>query len=484
MMGWLNFVWRICQVSLIGSLAWPGLAQPVDPWAAMTQRDLQAIRDTLRANHPGPVDPQNPAYRDWLERGFALSSGKASQARSFADFERALRLYVNGFRDGHASVFFRMEPTRVAWPGFLVRRSEGDQKIHVVVTTPASGVPEGAELLSCDGRSPDQLLADRVDPYYWNADIPHVRWHNLPQLFVLPRNEVDARSKSCLFRVRGTEQTVALNWDIPPRQEVVDRIAKLEPPGEIGLRKVADMWFVTIPSFNLFGPAADPMRKLIADVKARAWEMRTGTVVFDVRGNRGGNSAWADQIAAALWGEPLTRHVLAGFGDTVDWRVSRDNIAQAAQATEQAKRDGQPEVVRYRSRARDAMAQALARGETLVRVTEPAALRAGGAPPANPVTGKVFLLTDSACFSSCLHFADTLKALPGVRQIGLPTDADTVYLDNDQIDLPSGLGAFSYSMKVYRDKVRKNNEWYEPDVRWPGGPMTDEALVRWITTLR
>jgi hypothetical protein len=449
----------------------------------MARRDLQAIREALLANHPGPVDPQNPGYRDWLERGFALAGAKAAQARSFADYERALRFYTNGFRDGHAAVHFRMEPTRLAWPGFLPRRTEGDEKVIVAFGSPDSGVPHGAELISCDGQLLDRMLADRVDPYHWNADVPHARWQNLYQLFVLPRDETAARFKSCIFRTGGTEKSIALKWNVAPREEVSDRVAQLNPQADIGLRKLGDIWFVTIPSFNLFGPAADPMRKLIADIKAKAPELRSGTVVFDVRGNRGGNSEWADQIAIAFWGERLARHVLASFGDTVDWRVSRGNIARATRAAEQARRDGQPEVERYRARARDAMTQALARGETLVRVTQPPAPTAGPPPP-NPITGKVYLLTDSACFSSCLQFADTLKRLPGVRQIGLPTDADTVYLDNDQLDLPSGLGIFSYSMKVYRDRARKNNQWYEPDVRWPGGPMTDEAVVRWITTLR
>jgi hypothetical protein len=38
-------------------------------------------------------------------------------------------------------------------------------------------------------------------------------------------------------------------------------------------------------------------------------------------------------------------------------------------------------------------------------------------------------------------------------------------------------------MKVYRNRLRANNEWYEPKIRWPGGVMSDEAVTTWIALL-
>lgn len=31
--------------------------KPESPWVAMTKTDLQAMRDLIKANHPGMVDP-------------------------------------------------------------------------------------------------------------------------------------------------------------------------------------------------------------------------------------------------------------------------------------------------------------------------------------------------------------------------------------------------------------------------------------------
>ena len=105
-------------------------------------------------------------------------------------------------------------------------------------------------------------------------------------------------------------------------------------------------------------------------------------------------------------------------------------------------------------------------------------------PPPDPVTGEVYLLTDWSCGSACLDFVDIMRRLPGVRHIGLPTAADSVYLElGMDADLPSGLAVFAYPLKVYRNRARGNNEWYEPEIKWPGGRMTDEAVVQWISTL-
>ena len=120
--------------------------------------------------------------------------------------------------------------------------------------------------------------------------------------------------------------------------------------------------------------------------------------------------------------------------------------------------------------------------QSLVRVAEAPKASAGPAPK-SLVTGRVFLLTDGACASACLDFADVVRRLPHVTHIGLPTSADAVYIDNTESILPSGLAVLSYSLKVYRNRVRANNEWYEPAIRWPGGVMSDAAITAWIRQL-
>lgn len=92
-------------------------------------------------------------------------------------------------------------------------------------------------------------------------------------------------------------------------------------------------------------------------------------------------------------------------------------------------------------------------------------------------------MTDGVCTSACLDFADVLLRLPNVIHIGRPTDADALYIDINHVELPSALGIFQYSMKVFRTRVRSNNQGYEPAYRWPGGVMSDKAVAEWVKTL-
>jgi hypothetical protein len=146
-----------------------------EPWVLLTQRDLQSIHDTLAANHPGPVDPQSDRYRRWLEDG-------------------------------------------------LPAAAEG------------GNVPLGAELLACDGKTTDQLMKERLDPYYWNADIPHDRWNSLPKLFQFTPGDTNGRMASCSLGIDGTTKSVDLHWSSASRETILERTER------DGLTEAAQSW--------------------------------------------------------------------------------------------------------------------------------------------------------------------------------------------------------------------------------------------------
>jgi hypothetical protein len=453
-----------------------------EPWVLLTQRDLQSIHDTLAANHPGPVDPQSDRYRRWLEDGLQAAKTQAAAAHNYSDYERAVRRYLNGFRDGHTTARFVLSSERLSWPGFLVGR-DADGKVRALAAAAGGNVPLSAELLSCDGMTTEQLMKERLDPYYWNADIPHERWNSLPKLFQFASGDTNGRMASCNFGIDGETKSVDLHWSSASRETLARYVQLMQPPAPaLGLQQRQGIWFVSIPSFNYFGEGAAGINALIKDITEHAAELRSATVVFDVRGNGGGNSAWGEKVASAFWGEPAVAHVVGSFDWTVDWRVSPDNIAHLNSIVERSERDGLTEAAQSWAQARDTVVAALKKGQSLARVPEPPTSAARKAPK-SLVTGRVFLLTDGECASACLDFTDVVRRLPNVTHIGLPTSADAVYIDNTEALLPSGLAWLSYSMKVYRNRVRANNEWYEPKIRWPGGVMSDAAVTTWIVQL-
>lgn len=451
-------------------------------WTVLARSDLEAIRNLLVENHPGPVDAENSRYGEWLRDGFAQASERAGNARSFADYERALRYFVNGFRDGHIGLSLAYQPRTYSWPRFLVGRVPGEDR-DMVFHSRIDAIAEGTELQSCDGQAVDALLAERVDPYFFNADIPHVRGLNVVRLFTLDPGDEDQQFQQCSFVVDGDVQTVDLEWhrlSARTRSELFSQISAERPA--LGMTEREGIVFVGLPSFQQTGSGAESMQALIDEIFARRDELRNATVVFDVRGNGGGNSAWGERVATALYGEEWVDRVSASFDNTVDWRVSDSNIAHLDNIVEVTQRDGLDDMSAYVVGIRDLLISAQARGDELARVPEPGA-EPTGPPPANPISGRIYFLTDSRCGSACLDFADLMLLLPGVTHIGLPTYADAIYIDNTLETLPSGLATFSYSLKVYRNRVRANNEYYTPEILWPGGAMTSETITSWIAEL-
>lgn len=73
--------------------------------------------------------------------------------------------------------------------------------------------------------------------------------------------------------------------------------------------------------------------------------------------------------------------------------------------------------------------------------------------------------------------------LPNVEHIGLSTSADSVYIDTYGIRLPESPARLTMSLKVYRNRIRANNEWYTPKHTWKGDVMSDERLTEWIHSM-
>lgn len=231
------------------------------------------------------------------------------------------------------------------------------------------------------------------------------------------------------------------------------------------------------------------MKALLADIDQHVADLRKGPLVIDVRGNGGGSSFGGQEIVGKIWGkafEHATEHRLYGHV-SVDWRVSPDNLAHLGEMLEYLKGEHDPAMafeIKELSVLQQKMQSALAQGKPYVRESNDE--EDTEKLPDNPVTGKVFFLTDTHCASACLDFADIVLQMPSVTQVGLPTYADTVYLEVDEKTLPGNMVVLGYPVKVYRGRKRGNNQWYTPKFRWPyDNPMTDDhKIISWIKTLK
>ena len=382
----------------------------------------------------------------------------------------------------HVAVVFPNLLVPYVWPGFIVAADDADVP-RIAYSSDPERLPKGSRLLGCDGMDFPTLARQQIEPYFGNRDIPHFQREFYNRPFYIPASD-SSRLTRCTFETPAGSVSRQLDWQAVEdaafeRASAEASASNLAP---MGMRQVDGIWHIRIPTFS--SGARDQIAALEAEIAANAEALRAAPkVVFDIRFNDGGESASAVRLASALWGPELTNEVaerIAG-AQYVEFRASPANRAVYHRyATDPGATQSTRDYYAVAVRAIDA---ALASGQPLARVGQTHGSDNPAPLPANPVAGKVYILTQG-CGSSCLDFLDLVRAIPGVTQIGLPTLADAAYTETSGVvTLPSGLSGLVYSLKVYRDRPRGHNQWHDPHIRWPGGPMTEQALSAWIRSL-
>ncbi|HYC97329.1 peptidase S41 [Brevundimonas sp.] len=371
------------------------------------------------------------------------------------------------------------------WPGFLTGLEAGGQGEHhkVVFNRDPAAPPVGAVLVSCDGRPAAALAWEMAGRAAGRWSLASRRMSYAPTLFIDQTNPYVRRPEQCVFAVDGAERSWRLAWrDLPPevRDEGFAAARSQRHTAPIALRTWDRGIWIELGGFNGNPESADGLRltPLKAEIAARAEEIRAApVVVFDLRGNNGGSSAWMRAMAESLWGvDWVAAHAPQSAG--VEWRASAANLATIE--SYKAEMAGDPGIMEWLTQITEGLTAARAAGRELwLQVDEeprPAA------PGATPLRARTYVLTDYGCASACLDAVDLLKSL-GAVQIGQETSADTVYMEIRREPLPSGRVAANVPMKVYRGRARGNNETAMPAHQWTGALSDTAGLEAWVARL-
>lgn len=431
------------------------LAHAAPPyWGQALKADAQAMHDILGSDHPGTIDLQNPQFAVNLDKGLEAIKTQAAVVRTAGGWYWALKGYAALFDDAHLQVVFSDTapalPTR--WAGFLTRYSRGE--LIVAYRDPAmQGLPAvGARLLACDGIPADKLAAARVGRFVGQWSLEAQRTKFAAWLVEDRGNPWLTTLRSCRFSFAGRERSYATKWRPIAAVDLAAAEARAMPKRrtEFAYRQLEDStWWLSFPDFSGNPQGADfkILTSVIARMRADQRALRGARrIVLDVRGNGGGSSAWGDDIAATIWDDDWRAAHPVPRPQAVDWRVSRGNIAAL-----------QGYVDSYKASGSDA--SGLEEEVTAMKAADQAHEIWWHQPMAFPSQAaadrgrtpqvKVFVLTDEWCFSACLDAVDEWKA-DGAVQVGRATGADTLYIENKLVPLPSGKAQLAVSMKVYR----------------------------------
>lgn len=465
----------------------PNVAAPAD-WGLALAEDARAFHDLIADSHPGPVDAENPGFGALLADGLQTALDRAQTADSYADWYFALQAFSSSFDDGHLSLGDYQPMGHVwtaQWPGFLTGLSSGaeGEQHRVVFSRDPDAPPVGAVLVSCDGRPADALAQEVAGRAAGRWSLASRRAAYAPTVFIDQTNPYVRRPEQCAFAVDGLERRWTLVWrDLPAavRDEGFAAARSPRHTAPIALRNWERGFWVELGGFDGDPDSADGVRltPLKAEIASRADEIRAAPlVVFDLRGNNGGSSSWLRAMAESLWGAAwVAAHAPRSSG--VEWRASAGNLATIESYKAQLGDD--PEIMKWLVRITDGLTATRAAGQELWLQADEDDRPA--APASTPMRARTYVLTDYGCASACLDAVDLLKAL-GAVQIGQETSADTVYMEIRSQPLPSARVTARVPMKVYRGRVRGNNETAVPEHAWTGSLSDTAGIEAWVARL-
>jgi len=414
-------------------------------WRQAAVSDVEAAFRMLRDDHPGAA-PQlgDDAFRRTLASAHELAMVRAKTVSSFAGYSAALAGFANAFGDKHLRSRPTLEVSRPDWAGIiLVKRGT-----HWMVFDTEDGAPEaaliGAELVSCDGRTPEDWGRELMGGFRadWSSDAQKIQ--TAPWLLLSESNPFVGRPQSCTFSGKGEQRSWTLQWRAIKRADLDVRLQKASPFGAagFGVRQVGAGYWIALQS--LLNSAVP----VVEAVKARAEDLRKAPfIVLDMRGNGGGSSIFGNQIAEQILGEPYVSAIIGDDstcgGDT--FRATPGNIRTFQGYIDTGFPTHDPQVVGFLKKAVADMRAAQAAGRSF---TGPLSCPTRRVPLPNPeFSGKLYVLTDGLCFSSCLAVVDEWLKF-GAVQLGQSTDSNTYFTDVRDTPLPSGLSTFSTMMAI------------------------------------
>ena len=236
--------------------------------------------------------------------------------------------------------------------------------------------------------------------------------------------------------------------------------------------------WITITSFN---ERRSSITELTQQVEAQANTLRSlDRIIFDLRGNSGGNSNFGRRIATALWSAEVYLDWVPVSAASVDWRASPENARHVHDIARRHADRGRESQAAAWTRTAESIDRAVQAGDDYA--SRRFAARETTRTVQSPVSAQVVVITDDVCASSCLDFMDMLMALPNVLHLGEETSSDTQYIDVRHVDLPSRTGRMFLPLKVYRGRLRPSGGSYVPAITVDPADLDSSAMRALLST--
>ncbi|HUO91627.1 MAG TPA: S41 family peptidase [Rhizomicrobium sp.] len=473
---------------LIGLLCLPlaARAQEKDAaahWRALTQMDVEAAHRLLADNHPAATpDAKDPIFPETLKKAYADARGRAAKATNYPGYVATLGAFANAMGDGHIWSHPLYVPNIIEWTGLMtVKRGPN----WVIASEDKDIVGEdvtGGRIVSCDDIPVDDFARDTLGRYQRVWGVEAMRVLAAPRLLVDEGNPFVKRPTACVVEKDGAQHAITLHWTKILRTTFLASIKGVTGKAGFGVRRVGAGTWIAIETLSVKAQA------VIDAAKAQAEQLRNAPyVVIDVRGNGGGDDDYGRKLADVLYGHDYALSRIGEGGESEScrpvWRASPENIKAVDAQAHVFAETGETAGAKEYGEAVVAMKKAEAGHHALTGAptcTPPQNMAVAAKPP-SLMHGRVFLLTDSVCFSSCINMAEFFRKL-GATLVGQTTGADTHFSEVREITLPSGLSNFSTLQAIESDMPRAIGP-FAPDIPYDGDISDTAALEKWIAEI-
>lgn len=368
----------------------------------------------------------------------------------------------------------------MSWSGLVLGRRGGQWRI-VAVDDEALNPLRNADLTACDGVPADAWADDRLKQFYTSPEVEARKERAAWQLFVDEHNPFLPRPEECVFSTPTGETVVhRLEWRDCNLKAVKSRIEALAPRPQagVGLAPVEKGYWIGLEDLVDAEDVTSSVEQSAAALRQADW------VVLDLRGNGGGNTEFSNRILTALMGKERVAAARPDYpcGNSY-YRLTRGNIDRFKHYRDERKARG------LDARSMDRWITTLETARMLGLSLWPLHRRYHAVfdppidferLPAPTMKGRLYVITDSRCFSSCLLAVDLARRV-GAIQLGYSTDRMNRYMEVREAALPSGRGRFSTLMKMVEGVPDFGP--YQPHHPYDGDLADDEALKTWVISL-
>lgn len=469
-------------LALLGTTVHANAAPDGADWAAIARQDLNFTAEAIRSRHAGYVAGQ-PSVTLPLAAGLRAGLPEADAVRSEQDYLRLMMRFVSGFGDPHTGIDLHLAVR--GWTGLVLDKDSAAKggRYRVVWSEPGWPTPlppNGSVVQSCDGSWIGTWLQLQVAPLMNRSVEYGATFSSLAQQVMFDLG-LGWTPSACQFELPdGSRRNFALPLRSVPGEVAQARLDALQPrwraaASPVGITTLApDKRWVGMPNFHGARSAAayEALYPQLAALPKSGW------VVFDLRGNGGGDSSWGSRALAALYGEAYaeklgvaggaSKHLIAGAG-TAD--LLKRYIAAPEFAASKA--DSESDLAKVEA--------AMRAGERMALVSGKADAAADPVLERRPHGPRAAAVIDRNCFSSCMNFLQQLLAMGDTVVLGEPTLGYSPFGEINIIALPSGHGSLRIPSAIYKT-AQATREPFVPDYPFGGNMADGEAVRKWVNT--